>query len=466
MAGQRRRPAEWEAGDPKEGARSRAAKRAQREGAGGGRTRHPRSGHNGGAAGPRRPLLSLSVLGVSVRDGKPGQILDDHVFEENQWFLRRGVPLLVSERVAKEPAQVWRRALPALLALYAVILLRGLVMTDQSVVADAGVGGAVLLLTWIVSNLLQRQRLFSLPNGLGPFELTAFVVGPAIPSLLTTEAAALLLEGDSLGVRIIGALMVMAFQLCVLATVWVAVSFGVVSLIVWLLRELGQTLGTTGAALSRTVPLLLGVVTFFFLTAEVWQSIGLLRWFPYSLLILLFTVLGGVFIARGRNLDIGALATFETRSDLEAVVLQSGLPVWTGEQHRFDNMEFPAVCPLGRRQRANLVVVAVLSRLILATVVAVVVGMFFVVFGFLVVNGDVVQAWTLRPAREIFSLRVPTRTLTLTWEHINVAGFLATFSGFYFTIVSATDPTLRAGLRDTAEDGVRSACAARIMLHT
>ncbi len=375
------------------------------------------------------------------------------------------MPLLVSERVAREPAQVWRRALPALLALYAMILLRGLVMADQSVAADAGVGGAVLLVTWVVSNILRRQRLFSRPNGLGPFELAAFVVGPAIPSLLTTEAATLLLEGDSFAVRVVGALIVMAFQLCILATVWFGVSFGIVSLTVWLLRELAQTIGTTGAALSRTVPLLLGVVTFFFLTAEVWQSIGLLRWFPYSLLILLFTILGGVFIARGRNLDIATLATFETRSDLETVIQQSGLPTWTEDHQRFDRMEFPAVCPLGRRQRANLVVVAVLSRLILATVVAVVVGLFFVVFGFLVVNGDVVQAWTLRPAREIFSLQVPTRTLTLTWEHINVAGFLATFSGFYFTIVSATDPTLRAGLRDTAEDGVRSACAARIMLH-
>ncbi len=390
--------------------------------------------------------------------------VDDHVFEENQWFLRRGVPLLVSERVAKEPAQVWRRALPALLVLYAVILLRGVVMKDQSVAADASVGGAVLVVTWLVSNLTRRQRPFSLPRGLGPFELAAFVVGPAVPSLLTTEAADMLLGGDGIAIRIIGALIVMVFQLCVLGAVWFAVSFGIVSLTVWLLRELAQTLGTTGTALARTVPLLLGVVTFFFLTAEVWQSIGLLRWFPYGLLILLFALLGGVFIARGRNLDIGALATFESPADLEAVVNQSGLPESAMNNGWSDRLEFPAVCSLGRRQRANLIAVAVLSRLVVATVVAVIVGLFFVVFGFLAVNGDVVQAWTLRPPREILTLRVPTRTLMLTWEHINVAGFLATFSGFYFTIVSATDPTLRAGLRDTAEDGVRAACAARILL--
>lgn len=394
--------------------------------------------------------------------GEP-RAVEDLDFEENQWFLRRGVPLLVSERVAKVPAQIWRRALPALVVLYVAMLLRGLATKDQSVTADLAIGGAVLVATWLVSNLIHRQRPFSLPNELGPFELAAFVVGPAIPSLLTSEAAGLLLEGDGFATRIIGALIVMVFELCVLAVVWFVVSFGIVSLTVWLLREFAQTLGTTGTALARTVPLLLGVVTFFFLTAEVWQSIGLLHWFPYALLVLLFALLGGVFIARGRNLDIDQLARFGSREELETVLLSSGVPARV-TRHRFGELQYPTICPLGRRQRANLIAVAVLSRLVVATVVAVVVGLFFVVFGFLAVNGEVVKAWTLQSPREIVSLRVPTRTLMLTWEHLNVAGFLATFSGFYFTIVSATDPTLRAGLRDTAEDGVRAACAARIVL--
>lgn len=389
---------------------------------------------------------------------------DSGAFEENQWFLRRGVPLLVSERVAREPAQVWRRALPALLVLYSAMLLRGFFWSDHGVAADVLIGGAVLLVTWIASNLLHRQRPLTRPHELGSFELAAFVIGPAIPALTTTEAADVLLTGDSFGIRILGAGIVALFQLSLLVIVWFAVSYGIVSLTLWLLRELGQTLGTTGTALSRTLPLLLGVVTFFFLTAEVWQSIGLLHWFPLALLILLFASLGGVFIARGRNLDIDQLATFQSHDDLVAVVQTAGLPLTT-VAHRLTELHYPVVCPLGKRQRANLLVVAVLSRLIVATVVATVVGLFFVVFGFVTVNSDVVKAWTLQTPRELFAFDVPTRTLSLTWEHLNVAGFLATFSGFYFTIVSATDPTLRAGLRDTAEDGVRAACAARIVLN-
>jgi hypothetical protein len=196
----------------------------------------------------------------------------------------------------------------------------------------------------------------------------------------------------------------------------------------------------------------------------VWQSIGLLHWFPLMLLIFLFASLGGVFIASGRSINIDRLATFDSHEDLASVVGTAGLPAAT-TAHRLGELSFPVVCPLGKRQRANLLVVAVLSRLVVATVVATVVGLFFVVFGFVTVNSEVVKAWTLRTPREIFALDVPTRTLSLTWEHLNVAGFLATFSGFYFTIVSATDPTLRAGLRDTAEEGVRSACAARIVLN-
>lgn len=412
----------------------------------------------------RRRSPVLVFLEVTRRRTPNRHRAADNAFEENQWFLRRGVPLLVSERVAKAPAQIWRRALPALLVLYAAMLLRGLATKEQSVVADIAIGGVVLAITWLVSNLIHRKRPFSLPTELGRFELAAFVVGPTIPSLLTTEAAALLLEGDGVAIRIIGALMVMFLQVCILAVVWFAVSFGIVSLFIWLFRELAETLGATGAALARTVPLLLGVVTFFFLTAEVWQSIGRLNWFPYALLVLLFTALGGVFINRARHLDIDQLAQFASREELEAVLRSTGLPTTEVAANRLGELEYPAICALGRRQRANLIVVAVLSRLVVATVVAVVVGLFFVVFGFLTVNGDVVKAWTLQDPRTIVSLRVPTRTLTLTWEHLNVAGFLATFSGFYFTIVSATDPTLRAGLRDTAEDGVRAACAARIVL--
>ena len=372
--------------------------------------------------------------------------------------------MLLSEKMAREPARVWRRALPALLVLYSSMLLRGVLLNDQGIAADVVIGGGVLLGTWLVSNLVRRQRFFSFPGRLGRFELAAFAVGPAIPALLTTEAAEVLLEGDSVGIRVVGALLIVSVQLCTLAVVWFAVSFGIVSLTVWLLRELAETLSTTGAALARTLPLLLGVVTFFFLTAEVWQSIGLLHWFPYGLLVLLFTVLGGAFIARGRNLDIVGLATFNSQADLNSALRSCAFPEDESDGHRLSHLDYPIACPLGRRQRANLVAVAVLSRLVVAAVVAVVVGLFFVIFGFLTVNADVVKAWTLNPPREIVSLRVPTRTLMLSWEHLNVAGFLATFSGFYFTIVSATDPTLRSGLRDTAEDGVREACAARLLM--
>lgn len=388
---------------------------------------------------------------------------DDPGFDEDLWFLRRGVPMLVSGSPTSNPARIWRRALPALLMLYVIVLFRGLIIDDRGVAVEAMIGGSILLATWIVSNLIRKQRLFSYPNGLGPFELTAFVLGPSISSLLTTEVADSLLEGDSLEIRLLGAGLVVVFQLLVLGAVWVGVSFGIVSLSVWLLRELGKTLGATGVALARSVPPLLGVVTFFFLTAEVWQSIGLLRWFPLMLLILLFTVLGSIFIARARNLDIEALATFESLGALRSALLDSSLKVPSMEANASD---FPMICPLSKRQRANLVVVAVVSRLLVSVVVAVLVGAFFVVFGFLTVNADVVKAWTLQDPREILSIQVPSRRLALTWEHINVAGFLATFSGFYFTIVSAADPALRAGLRDTAEDGIREACAARLALGT
>ena len=46
---------------------------------------------------------------------------------------------------------------------------------------------------------------------------------------------------------------------------------------------------------------------------------------------------------------------------------------------------------------------------------------------------------------------------------LRAALFAFEASGFYFAVVSATDPTLREGLRDNAEDDVRQACAARLV---
>ena len=49
-------------------------------------------------------------------------------------------------------------------------------------------------------------------------------------------------------------------------------------------------------------------------------------------------------------------------------------------------------------------------------------------------------------------------------KRARVAGFLAVFAGFYYAVVSATDPAMRQGVRDTVTESIREACATRAAL--
>ena len=59
------------------------------------------------------------------------------------------------------------------------------------------------------------------------------------------------------------------------------------------------------------LPLLLVAVTFLFLGAETWQSIGRLRGLPLVLTALLFVGLGVVFVSRRVRPDLDAAVTFD-----------------------------------------------------------------------------------------------------------------------------------------------------------
>jgi len=86
---------------------------------------------------------------------------------------------------------------------------------------------------------------------------------------------------------------------------------------------------------------------------------------------------------------------------------------------------------------------------------------FFLVFGFLGIGREVIEAWVLHPPHPLWSVTLSGRTLMVSEELIRVSGFLATFSGFYFGVYSATDTTLREGLGDFAEANLRRLFAVR-----
>ena len=98
----------------------------------------------------------------------------------------------------------------------------------------------------------------------------------------------------------------------------------------------------------------------------------------------------------------------------------------------------------------------------LPALVALAVLAFFLVFAVATTNVDAVKTWSQSEPDVIFQWATSRHAYAFTWEQVRVSGFLAAFSGFYYAVVSATDPSLREGVQDTAEDTVREACAARL----
>ncbi len=183
---------------------------------------------------------------------------------------------------------------------------------------------------------------------------------------------------------------------------------------------------------------------------------GVATWFRVRGVVL-FVAVSAFFLASRWQLDLPSLARFESHAQLADAL---------GDFPRADSdaVVVPATCPLTRRQLLNLRLVALCSKLVLAMLVAVVVFAFFLVLVFLAVDQASVKSWIAAEPRVIFTWPVASHTFALTWEHLKVSGFLAVFTGLYFSVVSVTDASLRDGLRDTAEDAVRGACAARLVV--
>lgn len=376
--------------------------------------------------------------------------------ELDRWFFRRGLSSLLDDTPIHLDAS--RRATPFLTAEFLLVMLVGVPATTGNILISALIAAAAVLAVWVGANLVRRRKPFATVARFGWPEGVAFVAVPAITALISPHSGIVLpdITITSLQARLASAVSLTVLQGLVLACALVLVRFGIISLVVWLGRELFATFATTGVSLTRTLPLLLGVVGFFFFTGELWQSVGRLDSLAYVGVMALFVGLSLAFLSSRNELELEDLARFDDDEALAAALTASPL---AGAE-----LEAPVVCPLTRRQLRNLRLVATISRLLVASVVGLAVFLFFMALGVLAVNSETVKAFTGAPAQVIADWTTAAHTYALTWEHIRVAGFLAVFSGFYYAVVSATDPVMRQGVKDTVKDSIREACATRAVL--
>lgn len=334
-------------------------------------------------------------------------------------FRRAGLPLLIEDFSARE--DVFNRAFP-LLALVLLAELLGALDVDWGWLANLGALAAALALTLGAAALVNRargRRALAVPERIGPLELAVFVVLPAVVQGIFH---------GGWGLAVVG------FNLVLLGLVAIGYGFGVGAIVVWAARRLSGQLARSLLLLARAVPLLLIFALVLFINAEMWQ----------------------VFAGRATStlVAVGLLLAV-----VATVFLVARLP---REVRRLeDEVLAGAAEPLGPRQRANVGLVLLISHGLQIAVVTVAIGAFFVAFGMIAIDAEVMRAWTGDGGDAIVSLTVLDVPLRLTFELLRVAGAIAALSGLYYAIAVLTDGAYREEFLDEVTSQMRETFAAR-----
>lgn len=372
----------------------------------------------------------------------------DTLVEIERWFVVRGLPHFIERSSDEAFHGAWNRALPLLVGAYLLLGLNALDLENWSLAQNLLASVFViltLLVTWIVSNRVQRRPLFARPQQIDRGELALFLIGPAIPVLAFGQFF------DALQTVLLG--------VALLAAIYIWSSYGIGPMLRWGARRGQGQLTGLGPLVARALPLLLLFTTFLFINGEVWQVAGGLDGMPYVLVIAIFFGLGATFVLTRVPGYIRQENRFTTWAEIAG---------YLGDTPA-DDVALPPVDPvldpLSMRQRLNIGLIVIFGQALQITLVVAVLTGFFIVFGVLAIPPEVVASWTGVADPDDLNVLVEFgmsgRTLVLTEALIRVSVFLGAFAGMYFTVVLSTDDIYRTEFADDVGPEIRQALAVR-----
>lgn len=326
---------------------------------------------------------------------------------------RAGLPLLIEDYSAYE--DIFTRATP-LLAVVLTGQLLGAVDKDWPWWANAlALVGALAIVAGGVAmvNRHRGRRALSVPDRVGPAELAAFVLVPALLPLV-------------FGGQVTSALVTAGGNLLLLVLIYAIVGIGLLSIVRWAAGRLVSQLAASLKLLTRAVPVLLIFMIVLFINTEMWQVFSGVSDPALLGVVALFLVVGSSFVA-------------------------SRLP----REVRELELDVDARPPLTARQRFNVGLVMFVSQGLQVLVVAVLVGAFFVAFGALAITPEVVESWIGERPHAIAGRP------ELSEELVKVSSALAAFSGLYYAIAVLSDATYREEFLEDLETSLRETFADR-----
>ncbi|MDN4172907.1 hypothetical protein QWY28_08150 [Nocardioides sp. SOB77] len=211
-------------------------------------------------------------------------------------------------------------------------------------------------------------------------------------------------------------------------------------IVVWALRRGLGSLRTLLPMMSRALPLLLLFVTFLFINAEAWQLSASLSPGTLWLVVVLFGLLAVAFLLVRLPEEVD-----RTDDDVDdELLLRACVGTPLEEECRAlvadPDADPAAYATIAGFERWNLVLVLVVIQAVQVLLLAATVLVFFLVFGGLVMDVGVQEAWT---GKEQGSIRNLPYLDQVSVPLFQVSLFLAAFSNLYLTVSTVTDETYR-----------------------
>lgn len=362
-----------------------------------------------------------------------------------RWFLDRGIPHFIEDYRASD--DVFTRALP-ILALVFLVELLGAANLEWAWWVNLGAlvaGVAVAVGLWAVVNAARGRRWSQLPDTVGPAELGAFVLIPAVLPLI--------------GGQVISAVVTAVVNLVLLGLIYLVLSYGLVPMTRWAFVQTSKQLGAVAGLFGRALPLLLLFTVALFINTEVWMVAASLDGLLFWTTVFFFVLAGTLFLLLRLPGELKKLREQLTGDALVEACACTPMEAKAGELEHEAAVE---PVPLGRRQQGNVLLVLFFSQAVQVLLVSMAIALFFFVFGLFAIRPEVIDAWL----GDIGSDTVATwqffgRQIELTRALIHVAGFIGALSGFYFTVYVITDSTYREEFFTEIVADVRQSLAVR-----
>jgi hypothetical protein len=212
-----------------------------------------------------------------------------------------------------------------------------------------------------------------------------------------------------------------------------------------------RSLGLLFPLATRALPLLLLFVTFLFINTEVWMVASSLGAGVLTMALMFFVLVatGFLLVRLPEELD---RVDDEIQGD-RLVAACAGTPLEGAAGRVVDGVDHARHVEVTGYEKANLILVLLVSQLVQVLLLSVAVCLFFLEFGTVVMQEPVVQSWLGHAPDTLFG--------GLTVELVKVSVFLAGFSGLYFTVYAVTDTTYREQFFSSIVDELERAVAVR-----